>query len=185
MSPESWACAVLEIQPQFIPGVESLSKAGRVLRLVLESLNFRLIPWTPRLMGHSLQLCTGRVRAWKLGLDSPSGLFLVDTKAGRGCFLWLGVSHKWDEELFAYQDLVCCLPGQPISYLFIDLLFHLTFIFSLWLLKLCLKTRGCLLITSLWVLKGEAGRGKCDVLWPLCSSERGSQMQEISRNSNF
>lgn len=63
------------------------------------------------------------------------------------CFQWMRrqglLSFTWSlpqmgqGELFAYHDLVCFLPGQPISHLFTNLLFfHLTFIFSLWLLKL-------------------------------------------------
>lgn len=63
MSPKSWACAMLEIRLQLISGMESLWKAGRVVGFVLESLNFRLIPITPAVMRHSLQLSVDKVRA--------------------------------------------------------------------------------------------------------------------------
>lgn len=146
----------VEIQPLFISGMESLWKARRVLGFVLESLKFRLIPRTPGLIGILCSSVYTEVDSWAW---TRSRLFLVDKKAGNA-FFYIEFPHKWGKELFAYQDLICFLPGQPISHLFINLLFHLTFIFSLRLLKLCLKTRGCLLITILWVFEGGSWEGK-------------------------
>lgn len=155
MSPGRWGSPGWRFRPQLIAGMESPWEAGIVLGFVLESLNLRLIPQTPGVSRHSLQLCLELRReglAWALHPHCSQWV------RGPGS-LSLGVSHRGGE-LLAYQDWVCFLPGQPISHLFTNLLFHLTFIFSLWLLKLCLKTRGCLLIIVLWVFEGGSWEGK-------------------------
>lgn len=131
----SW---VGDFRPQFVPGMERPWEAGIGLGFVMKSLNVGLIL---RIPGVSFRLLSvgDKMRVAFTGSLPQMGR--------RG-------------ELTAYEDWVCFLPGQPIFHLFINLFFHLTFIFSLWLLKLCLKTRGCLLITILWVFEGENREGK-------------------------
>lgn len=126
-------------RPQFVPGMERPWEAGIGLGFVMKSLNFGLIP---RIPGVSFRLLSV---GDKMRVAFTGSLPQVELERG---------------ELPAYEDCVCFLPGQPIFHLFINLFFHLTFIFSLWLLKLCLKARGCLLITILWVFEGENREGK-------------------------
>lgn len=140
---------------QIFPGLERPWEAGIVFEFVLESVNCRLISRTPECPGilcNCLQCTAGRPRLAPLqtALQWARGWGLLS----------LGVSPCGLGELLTYQDGICFLPRHPISHLFTNLFLYLTFIFSLWLLRLCLKTRGCLLIIILWVFEGGSWEGE-------------------------